>query len=192
MAHRFFQVAFLAFLSSGCATLFAGEGRQVRINTVPQGARVLVNGFEKGQTPADVALYPQDEIHLELEGYSSHILKIGENATEINAPFLGELALSVLGGGLLGLSLATGPYNSSRREAMAVAGAVIILLEFNAMAVDVLSGDMHRVAFKKISIQLEKDKTRRTAGRHRGLKLGGILEGICNQEFICHEFYTAE
>ena len=167
MAHRFFQVAFFAFLSSGCATIFAGKGSKVLIDTDPQGARVLVNGLDRGQTPADVALRPQDEIHLELEGYSSHVLKIGQNATEIHPLILVSSAFGILGAGLgaLGLSLFENEVGDFLVAGFAlVPGVYFMVAGFGSMAVDMLFGNVQRVALNEISIQLKQDDKDKSEG----------------------------
>ena len=173
MTRRFLQVALLAFLSSGCAAIFAGKGRSVQIDSSPQGARVLVNGFDRGETPVGVALYPQDEIHLELEGYSSHILKIGEDATQINPPFYVGPAFGAVGVGLMTLSEPVGA--SDRSIGPGDAGARLGSLGFyfmsvgiSATVIDLLFGNMHRVAFDEISIQLNRDDQGKPEGSTGG------------------------
>ena len=159
MAHKSSQVALLALLFSSCATLVAGEGRPVQINTVPQGATVYVNGQDSGQTPVGVALYPQDEIHLELEDYGPHFFSIGEGATQINPPFWVNMGIALAGVGIFSVIWTLDLFYASQtvsRDRLLTTGLISMLVGFNGVTVDILSGDMHRVAFKDISIELKQ------------------------------------
>ena len=54
--------SFLLF-ASGCATVFKGEYRTVRIKSEPDGAMVFINGEYHGRTPVPVGTASQPALH---------------------------------------------------------------------------------------------------------------------------------
>ena len=68
------------FFSSSCATLLTGSTESVTIDSTPQGAEVLVNGFSEGLTPLtfdlDKSFLARDaDIKLKADGYETHEFK---------------------------------------------------------------------------------------------------------------------
>ncbi|SMD44130.1 PEGA domain-containing protein [Aquiflexum balticum DSM 16537] len=66
------------FLSTSCATLFTGSKQSVQINSNVQGARIQVNGVDKGVTPATIKLKKGKDgqvISLANYGYETKILQ---------------------------------------------------------------------------------------------------------------------
>lgn len=51
-----FAILVMAQLMTGCGTLFTGTTQSVQVNSIPSGAKVEVNGSERGQTPLPVSL----------------------------------------------------------------------------------------------------------------------------------------
>jgi len=67
------SAAFLGFLyCAGCATIFTGTEDEIYINSNPEGARIFVDGIERGVTPDYLYIkrtIGDREITLELDGY---------------------------------------------------------------------------------------------------------------------------
>ena len=70
-------VSFL-FFASGCATVFKGEYRSVKLGSEPDGAMVFVNGEFQGRTPVRLELRPSQAYTVEFrkEGYEPEIRRI--------------------------------------------------------------------------------------------------------------------
>lgn len=47
-------IILLMFVLTGCATVFTGRYTTIRFDSMPQGARIVVDGVNKGLTPKDV------------------------------------------------------------------------------------------------------------------------------------------
>lgn len=73
-----FLCASLLLFTSGCATVFKGEYRTVRIKSEPDGAMVFVNGEFQGRTPVRLELRPNRPYTIEFrkEGYKSEVHRI--------------------------------------------------------------------------------------------------------------------
>lgn len=67
-------MVFLLILSTSCATIFTGASRKVLFETEPAGAKVFVNGFEKGETPVQLKVKAEDKIDFKLDGYTEKVL----------------------------------------------------------------------------------------------------------------------
>ncbi|MDC8449824.1 MAG: PEGA domain-containing protein [Nitrospira sp.] len=82
-----FASAFVVCLS-GCATIFTGSNDNITFKSVPEGARVEINGNSIGRTPVTVpvkrALTPP-QVMLKLDGYDqrSILLQNGFNGVSI-------------------------------------------------------------------------------------------------------------
>ena len=65
-------------LTCGCATVFKGEYRTVRIKSEPDGAMVFVNGEFHGRTPVKLELRPSRPYTIEFrkEGYETEVRRI--------------------------------------------------------------------------------------------------------------------
>jgi hypothetical protein len=73
----FLCASFLLFIS-GCATVFKGEYRSVKIKSEPDGAMVFVNGEFQGRTPVRLELRPSRPYTIEFkkEGYETEVRRI--------------------------------------------------------------------------------------------------------------------
>lgn len=49
-------VAAVMIMTSGCALIFKGQSAEIRVNSKPDGAAVLVNGSSMGTTPVTLSL----------------------------------------------------------------------------------------------------------------------------------------
>ena len=73
---------------SGCATIFSGSNDNITFKSVPEGAKVEINGNSVGRTPVTVpikrALTPP-QVTLKLDGYEqrSVIMQNGFNGVSI-------------------------------------------------------------------------------------------------------------
>lgn len=68
------KLAVLSIVLSSCATIITGTKQKVQVNSSPQGAKVEVDGIERGVTPLAVKLKKGNEgqtITLTLEGYET-------------------------------------------------------------------------------------------------------------------------
>lgn len=62
------------FLFTSCATVFTGSRRSVLFETEPAGAKVYVNGFEKGIAPVQLKVKKDDRIDFKLEGFKEKVV----------------------------------------------------------------------------------------------------------------------
>lgn len=61
-------------LFSSCASIFTGSKRNVLFESNPSGAKVYVNGFEKGVTPTQIKVKADDRIDFRLDGYKERVV----------------------------------------------------------------------------------------------------------------------
>lgn len=86
-------------LMTSCATVFTGSKQTVQINTYPEGAKVEVNGIERGVTPIALQLkkgFNGQTVTLKKEGYS---IKIFQPETVFNGVSIINLT-NVIGWGI--------------------------------------------------------------------------------------------
>ncbi|HEA29490.1 MAG TPA: PEGA domain-containing protein [Leeuwenhoekiella sp.] len=67
-------LALTALLITSCASIFTGAKRKVLFESNPSGAKVYVNGFEKGTTPAQIKVKADDRIDFRLEDYKERVV----------------------------------------------------------------------------------------------------------------------
>lgn len=61
-------------LSSSCASIISGSKRKVLFETDPPGAKVFVNGMEKGITPVQLKVKAEDRVDFKLADYQEKIV----------------------------------------------------------------------------------------------------------------------
>jgi len=61
------------FITS-CASILTGSKRKVLFETEPPGAKVFVNGFEKGKTPVQLKVTADDRIDFRLDDYTERVV----------------------------------------------------------------------------------------------------------------------
>ncbi len=61
------------FITS-CASILTGSKRKVLFETEPPGAKVFVNGFEKGKTPVQLKVTAEDRIDFRLDDYTERVV----------------------------------------------------------------------------------------------------------------------
>ena len=67
-------MAMTILLSTGCASILTGSKRKVLFETEPPGAKVFVNGFEKGTTPVQLKVKAEDRIDFRLDNYKERVV----------------------------------------------------------------------------------------------------------------------
>lgn len=67
-------MACVVLLSTSCASIFTGAKRNVLFETEPSGAKVFVNGFEKGTTPTQIKVKAEDKVHFRLDDYTERVV----------------------------------------------------------------------------------------------------------------------
>ncbi|PAU94473.1 hypothetical protein CK503_06655 [Aliifodinibius salipaludis] len=70
-----------SFFLSSCATIFKGSNAEVRFNSSPSGAEVLVDEINKGETPTSAQL-SRSESHIvtfQKDGYEEVKVKVNRN-----------------------------------------------------------------------------------------------------------------
>jgi len=69
----------LILITTSCATIFTGTSSNVRFSSVPPGAKIYVNGIERGVTPATVnmnrSLFNVQTVALKLDGYETRTIE---------------------------------------------------------------------------------------------------------------------
>lgn len=116
---------------SSCATMFTGTKDTIRFNSDPQGARVLIDGYDVGKTPCEARVkrsLNSKEVIYKLKGYET---KTFELSTSFNA-------VSLLGTPLLLLYIVPG------------------IVSFG---IDLATGSIVRYDRKYYEIELEKKET---------------------------------
>jgi hypothetical protein len=67
-------MALTILLSTSCASILTGSKRKVLFETEPPGAKVFVNGFEKGTTPVQLKVKAEDRIDFRLDNYKERVV----------------------------------------------------------------------------------------------------------------------
>ena len=66
-------------LTSSCASIFTGSKRNVLFESEPSGAKVFVNGFEKGTTPVQIKVKADDRVDFRLDDYKERVVVMDSN-----------------------------------------------------------------------------------------------------------------
>lgn len=64
----------IILLTTSCASIFTGAKRQVLFESDPSGAKVFVNGFEKGKTPVQIKVAADDRVDFKLDDYKERVV----------------------------------------------------------------------------------------------------------------------
>jgi hypothetical protein len=64
----------IILLTTSCASIFTGSKRQVLFESDPSGAKVFVNGFEKGKTPVQIKVAADDRVDFRLDDYTERVV----------------------------------------------------------------------------------------------------------------------
>jgi hypothetical protein len=68
------SLVMISFLFTSCASIFTGSKRNVLFETDPPGAKVFVNGFEKGTTPVQIKVKADDRVDFKLDNYKERVV----------------------------------------------------------------------------------------------------------------------
>ena len=118
-----FTVVLCVFILSGCATIFKGSDHQLRINSTPAAAKVVVKAtnnivFFEGTTPASTKVPKKNEyiVTISLSGYKDATVNVLKDGIE--GWFWGNL----LCGGVVGIvvDLVTGAINKLSPDEISV------------------------------------------------------------------------
>ena len=77
----------LAIMLSSCSTIFSGTKQNIQINSEPSGAKIMINGVEKGKTPSSVRIKKSmdgETISLIKDGYENKIFQPETSFSEIS------------------------------------------------------------------------------------------------------------
>jgi|TARA_B110000971_G_C19960314_1_gene477664 hypothetical protein len=86
----------ILLIITGCASIITGSKRLVLFETDPSGAKVFVNGFEKGKTPVQLKVRADDRIDFRLDNYRERVVVMD---SKFNAIAILN-ALSIIGWGI--------------------------------------------------------------------------------------------
>jgi len=64
----------ILLLTTSCASIFTGAKRSVLFESDPSGAKVMVNGFEKGTTPVQIKVKADDRVDFRLDNYRERVV----------------------------------------------------------------------------------------------------------------------
>jgi len=89
------SVITLIFLS-GCGTIVSGKYQEIKVNSEPQRAEVLLDGKYQCLTPCTLTLERKEEYMIKVykEGYREHNIKINQDA---NFWVFGNLVFGLIG-----------------------------------------------------------------------------------------------
>jgi hypothetical protein len=68
------SLVMISFIFTSCASIFTGSKRNVLFETDPPGAKVFVNGFEKGTTPVQIKVKADDRVDFKLDNYKERVV----------------------------------------------------------------------------------------------------------------------
>ena len=71
---RLILLLFISLFMTSCASILTGSKRKVLFETEPTGAKVFVNGFEKGKTPVQLKVRAEDRIDFRLDDYTERVV----------------------------------------------------------------------------------------------------------------------
>lgn len=102
------SIAFAAsFLLVGCATLFSGTSDDIRFESEPSGAKVIIDGIDRGETPTTVTVsrdaLNDKRVTLQKEGYQDEVFRLQKEFATVAILNLGNLlfwGIDVLTGAL--------------------------------------------------------------------------------------------
>jgi len=94
--------SFLAFVGAlfastflaGCATLFSGTSDDIRFESDPSGAEVVIDGIERGETPTTVTVsrdaFNDKRVTLQKEGYQDEVFRLRKDFATVAILNLGN------------------------------------------------------------------------------------------------------
>jgi hypothetical protein len=147
----------VAFFSQGCATVTQNWGQKIPVTSSPMGAKIFVDGKERGETPMELALKRKQDhlIRIELEGYDPYEISIGRK----KSPWKSIIGNLIIGGLPFGMA-AERVWGERLSQDKPLAGEYFwygFIAGFAAfMIVDLATGSMEYLAPKKVVVDLTK------------------------------------
>lgn len=103
----FFVALVASSLLVGCATIFSGTSDDVRFESEPSGAKVVIDGVDRGETPTTVTVsrdaLNDKKVTLQKEGYQDEVFRLQKEFTTVAVLNLGNFlfwGIDVLTGAL--------------------------------------------------------------------------------------------
>jgi hypothetical protein len=69
-----YTMILVLLFTTSCASIFTGSKRDVLFETEPSGAKVFINGFEKGTTPVQIKVEADDNVEFRLDNYNERVV----------------------------------------------------------------------------------------------------------------------
>jgi len=89
-----FAVLAATFLLAGCATLFSSTSDDIRFESEPSEATVIIDGIERGETPTTVTVgrdaFNDKRVTLQKEGYEDEVFRLRKEFTTVAILNLGN------------------------------------------------------------------------------------------------------
>ena len=146
-----------AFLFQGCATVSSNWGQKIPVTSSPMGAKIIVDGKEKGETPMELVLKRQQNhlIRIELEGYDPYEISIGRKKSPWKS-IIGNLLVGGLPFGMV-TERVWGEAVSQDKPLVGNYFWYGFIVGFAAfMIVDLATGSMNHLSPKKVVVDLTR------------------------------------
>jgi hypothetical protein len=149
-------IAFL-LLSQGCATVSQKWGQEIPITSSPMGAKIFVDGKEKGETPMRITLKRKQThlIRILMDGYDPYEISIDRK----KSPWMSIIGNLIIGGLPFAMA-AERIWGEAASQDKAIAGEYFwygFIAGFAAfMAVDLATGSMDYLSPRKVVVDLTK------------------------------------
>jgi hypothetical protein len=147
----------LLFFSQGCATVSQNWGQKIPITSSPMGAKIIVDGKNRGETPMQLTLARKQEhlIRIEMEGYDPYEISIGRK----KSPWRSIIGNLIIGGFPFGAAAEriwgeAASVDKSLFGEYFVYGFIVGFAAF--MIVDIATGSMEYLSPRNVVVDLQK------------------------------------
>ncbi len=146
-----------AFLFQSCATLSSNWGQKIPVTSSPMGAKIFVDGKERGETPMELVLKRKQDhlIRIEMEGYDPYEISIGRK----KSPWKSIIGNLIIGGLPFGMA-AEYVWGETASEDKPLTSKYFwygFIAGFAAfMIVDLATGSMDSLSPRKVVVDLGK------------------------------------
>lgn len=87
-AATLFALLIAGTILPGCATIFTGTHDDVTFNSEPEGARVFIDGIERGRTPTTIGVsrsaFNDTEVTLRMDGYEDRTFLLDKSFNAVS------------------------------------------------------------------------------------------------------------
>ena len=145
------------FLFQGCATVTSSWGQKIPVTSSPMGARIIVDGKAKGETPMEIVLERKKGhlIRIEMEGYEPYEISISRKKSPWRS-IIGNMII----GGLPAAMVSEYIWGETASMDKPITGEYFwygFIAGFAAlMIVDLATGTMEHLSPKKVVVDLSK------------------------------------